>query len=68
MKMHASRRVIPEPVQAQVQEEFDSDDFFTNDEIAVNALDQDEEIGAGYEFARSESSFKESALKLLRLR
>ena len=66
MKMHASRRVIPEPV--EVLEDFDSDDFFSNEAAVPLPPEADEEIGTGYEFAGRESSFTKSALKLLRLR
>lgn len=59
-------RVIPEP--AQCQEEFDSDDFFANEPAVPSAPDADDEIGTGFEFARSAGGLKRSALKLLRIR
>ncbi len=66
MKQHASLRVIPEPI--EYQEEFDSDDFFANEPAVPLPPEADEEIGTGYEFARSEGGLKRSALKLLRMR
>jgi hypothetical protein len=65
MKQHASRRVIPEP--AHFEEEFDSDEFFSNEPMIPEPPESDDEIGSGYEFARSERSFKRSALRLLRI-
>ncbi len=66
MKQHASRRVIPGP--AHHEEEFDSDDFFSNEPMIPPAPESDEEIGAGYEFQALENSLKRSAMRLLRLR
>ena len=65
MKQHASRRVIPEPV--HFEEEFDSDEFFSNEPMVPEPPESDDEIGSGYEFSRNESSLKPSALRLLRI-
>lgn len=62
---HASQRVIPAP--SEIQEEFNSDDFFENDYSELAQADSDEEIGSGYDFAAKGSGIKRVS-RLLGLR